>query len=46
MSSFFRKREVPYLKIILEILTVALFVFLIITVFVDSFNIYHSENIC
>ena len=43
MRSFFRKREVPYLKTILEILTAALFVVLVIIVFINSFNIVNKN---
>ena len=48
IRSFFKKREVLYLKTILEILTTALFVVLIITVFVNSVivnkNVFSCRN--
>ena len=48
IRSFFKKREVLYLKTILEILTTALFVVLIIIVFVNSVivnkNLFSCRN--
>ena len=43
IRSFFKKREVPFLKTILEILTAALFVVLVIIVFVNSVIV--NENL-
>ena len=48
IRSFFKEREVPYLKTILEILTAVLFVVLIIIVFVNSVivnkNLFSSRD--